>query len=166
MARRLAILLWIALPVLPFGCGGPSGSTGQQRLPTTLVGETLTSDPRSLTPALLTPSSKTIDLGIVPQAGREQETFALVNPGTEPVEISKFETSCECLEIDLLRREIGPSEKVLARAMLDLGKEPQFLGNLGIEVKGLTGAGKTAFSIVVQVSVRSPDEFETKEDAL
>jgi len=140
----------LLLAIFATGCTELSGTAS----------EPLTPNPQPLTPSLLTPSAQTIDLGIVRQAGREQETFALTNPGTEPVEITKFETSCDCLEIVLPRRKIGPSEKALAVATLDLGKEPQFLGNLAIEVKGLASNGKTAFAIVVEVAVRPSNEFE------
>jgi len=132
------------------GCSGPAGSAGE---PTHHSPKTL-----------LTPSATTIDLGIVPQAGREQETFSLTNCGTKPVEISKIETSCDCLDIRLSRRVIGPSEKLLATTSLDLSKEPNFLGGLAIEVKGLTGSGDPAFSIVVDVTVRPREEFPEKED--
>jgi hypothetical protein len=156
--NRLNICFVFLLSLFATGCGEFASTVADtdRRSPTTDYRSPTTDHSASL----LTPSSKTINLGIVRQAGREQETFELENPGTEPVEVVTFSTSCECLEIDLSRRLIGPGEKVLAQTTLDLGKEPQFLGNLGIEAKGLASDGQTAFSIVVEVSARPPAEFD------
>jgi hypothetical protein len=82
------------------------------------------------------------------------------------VDVARIETSCDCLDIRLPRRVIGPSEKVLARASLDLTKEPDFLGGLAIEVKGVTSSGTVAFSLVVNVTVWPREEFESREDPL
>ncbi len=156
----------LVLPLLSLGCGSLSGSASEAR-------PTEYRSPKTDHPiTLLTPSSKTIDLGFVPQAGQEQETFSLSNTGTKPVDIAKIETSCDCLELRFPRRTIGPSEKILVRAKLDLTKEPQFLGGLGIVLKGQTCAGETVFFALVTVPVCPPNEFDTfdpreaKEDAL
>jgi hypothetical protein len=143
-------------PILLAGCSGPAGSAGEATHSRPLA----TRQQRTL----LTPSVPTVDLGIVPQGGHETETFSLTNAGSTPVEVARVETSCDCLAIRLARRVIGPSEKVLAQAALDLSKEPDFRGSLAIEVTGLTSSGTVAFSLVVNVTVRPREEFESKED--
>ena len=142
--------------VTAIGCSGHLGSAGEM---TSTDNGRLTANH-----SLLTPSSQTIDLGIVPQAGREQETFSLTNPTAEPVQIARIESSCDCLEIRLLATEVPPAGKVLAQARLDLSKEPEFIGSLAIQVNGLTGSGVVAFSIVINVSVRPRKEFQSMED--
>lgn len=102
---------------------------------------------------LLEPSESTIDFGVVPKAARREQEFWLTNPGGEPVDIGKIETTCDCLVIDLPTRVIPPSAKVAARAKLDLTHEDDFHGHLGIEVRGYTKSKALAFSLLVAVTV-------------
>jgi len=105
--------------------------------------------------ALLEPSSRTVDLGLVPQAGSERETFELTNPGSEPVTVARITSSCECLK---LRPgppfTVPPGRSLAVTAELDLSAEPQFAGGLSITVTGYTPEGERAFEITVEADVR------------
>jgi hypothetical protein len=89
----------------------------------------------------------------VPQAGRKESSFSLTNPTNEPVEIAKIESSCHCLEIELPKKVLSPSEQLSARVLLDLSGEAHFTGKLSIEVKGKTPGGATAFFVKWRVEV-------------
>ncbi len=150
-----AVCLGILLPLFEFGCAGPAGSAGE----TTATNHRSAKSGQSPATLLVT-SAKSVELGIVPQAGREQETFSISNAGSNVVEIAKVETSCDCLDVELSRRIAKPGEKLLGVVKLDLAKEPGFTGNLAIEVKGLAKTGELAFSVSVLVTIRPPAEFE------
>jgi hypothetical protein len=96
---------------------------------------------------------QTLDLGVVSQRGQKQETVWLTNGTNEPVEVAGVQTSCPCLKVDIKQRLIGALEKVSARVLLDLAGEPDFVGNLGIDVNGVKDTGKIAFAFVVNVQV-------------
>lgn len=69
------------------------------------------------------------------------------------MEVSEITSSCDCLKIELAKRLLSPSEKIEGRIVLDLRKEPQFLGNLGIKVDGTGRKGEPVFAIEVHVDV-------------
>jgi hypothetical protein len=105
--------------------------------------------------ALLTVSPQRIDLGEVRAGGRAEGRFALANPGTSPVKVSKIECSCPCLTVDLSSSVAAPQGEAIGRIALDLGKEPAFAGELAVEVRGLDSAGNLLFAGVVEVKVLS-----------
>jgi hypothetical protein len=71
--------------------------------------------------------------------------------------LAKIDSSCPCLTVDVPSR-IAPGEQVVGRANLDLRDEPDFAGELNVEIKGGTSAGKLAF--LVTVDVRVPHKSE------
>jgi hypothetical protein len=102
---------------------------------------------------LLTPSSKKIDFGRVPQRGKRGATFDLTNSSPERVEVANISSSCPCVGVDLETRVVETSQRVEGRINLDLNKEQEFIGFLMIEVEGRTIAQKLAFALVAQVRV-------------
>jgi len=101
---------------------------------------------------LLDASPSRIDMGEVASGGRKQATFSLTNSGSQAVELAKIESSCPCLTVDVPSR-IAPGEQICGRANLDLRDEPDFTGDLAIEITGWTRAGKLAFLVTTYVSV-------------
>jgi hypothetical protein len=131
------------------GCvpaGGGADSTNTAAVPAAGVQER----------SLLEPSSPAIDLGIVPQAGAEQERFELTNMGEAPVRVTRIRSSCPCLKLEPIPLEVPPGGTVPVLARLDLSSEPHFAGGLSITVAGYTPAGKLAFQISVDATVRNP----------
>jgi len=103
---------------------------------------------------LLAPLPEGVDLGVVSQSGSREQLFWLVNPTDKPVAVATLKTGCPCLVIDLPKRQVAPAETVPARVVLDLGREPHFTGDLGIEVRGFTEEGRVAFVLPVAARVR------------
>jgi len=116
--------------------------------------------------ALLEPSSQTIDLGLVPQAGSERETFELTNPGSEPVTVARISSSCECLKLRPAPPfTVPPGRSLAVTAELDLSAEPQFAGGLSITVTGYTPEGERAFEITVSAAVKPGHMCKWEEPA-
>jgi hypothetical protein len=124
------------------GCSGVDAAKAASRV---------TERSRSV-PALLVATPSRIDVGEVPGGGRKQAVFSLTNPGTQAVELSRIETSCPCLTVDM-PHYLAPAEQVSAGATLDLRDEPDFTGEMAIEITGWTRAGEQAFAVVVEVKV-------------
>ncbi len=105
-------------------------------------------------PTLLQTSCRTMDLGIVLQAGSEQERFELTNPGSELVRVTRVSSSCPCLMLEPIPLEVPPGGSLPVLARLDLASEPQFIGGLSIAVAGYTPVGELAFNLTVEATVR------------
>jgi hypothetical protein len=69
------------------------------------------------------------------------------------VEAAEIASSCDCLKVELPERILAPGQKVEGRVELDLRKEPQVLGNLGIGVQGRGKKGEIVFAMEVHVAV-------------
>jgi hypothetical protein len=101
----------------------------------------------------LVPSQAKLNLGQVAPGSQKSSTFWLTNRSDAPVEVIEIASSCDCLKVELPKRLLAPGQKIEGRVDLDLRKEPQFLGNLGISVKGRGKKGETVFALEVDVSV-------------
>lgn len=93
-----------------------------------------------------------INMGEVAQGGRKDATFTLTNSGTRTIELSRIDTTCPCLTVDVPLR-IPPGEQVEGRVKLDLRKEPNFTGDVAIEIAGWTSTDEQAFFVVAAVHV-------------
>jgi hypothetical protein len=102
---------------------------------------------------LLTPSSKKIDFGRVPQRGQRRATFELTNSSRERIEVASIWSSCPCVDVDLDSRVLETRQTVAGRINLDLNIEPEYLGCLQVEVEGRAAGQTLAFALVAQVRV-------------
>jgi hypothetical protein len=93
-------------------------------------------------------------MGAVARGGRKSATFTLTNPTSSEVQVAQVITGCPCLTASLPRGPLAPSEKVTVSVSLDLKDEPDFVGNLSIDLRGITPSGAEAFTVTVKVSVR------------
>ncbi len=121
-----------------------------------LVGRTMLSRWRGgedVPASLLAASASNIDFRRVPQAGRTEQVIWLRNPGVEAVAVSRVQTSCECLQVDLRGQSITPGDRRKAVVRLDLTREPLFTGKLRLQATGYTHSNAVAFSILVHVEV-------------
>jgi len=91
-------------------------------------------------------------MGEVAQGGRRDATFTLTNSGTQAIQLARIDTSCSCLTVDV-PLHISPGEQVEGRAKLDLRDEPNFTGEVAIEITGWTSAGEQAFLVVDAVCI-------------
>jgi hypothetical protein len=98
---------------------------------------------------------RVVEVGTVRQGQRLTMEFTVRNPHDHRVLIDSMNASCPCLEVASQRWVIHPAEDAPMVFVLDLGKDPGFVGNLLIEIEGLTPSGETAFLGWVRVTVVS-----------
>lgn len=108
-------------------------------------------DSRSSLP--LIPSEGDLNLGQLAPGSQKSRAFWLTNQSAAPVKIVEIVTSCDCLNVELPERILAPGQKIEGRIKLDLRKELQFIGNLGIPVEGKGKKGETLFKMEVRVAV-------------
>lgn len=101
---------------------------------------------------LLIPSSKVLDMGVISARGSNEIAFTVRNPGTESVILGRVKSSCPCLRLKM-PQVIAPMADTPVRALLDLSREPDFVGDLAIDVQALTTAGEVGFALKVDVQV-------------
>jgi hypothetical protein len=94
-----------------------------------------------------------LDLGGVPQGTAATSEFVVRNTSSESVSISQLESSCPCLHISLPAEPVAPGAEVRGEATLDMSREPNFTGNLAVELRAKTGDNKRAFGMVVRAEV-------------
>ncbi len=99
-------------------------------------------------------SATDIDFGIVPQGGQKSYFLEVRNDSDTVVELATIETSCDCLGLSVTRRSIEIGEAVLACVVLDLASEPDFIGPLAIELRGVAKDGTSAFLAITKADVR------------
>jgi hypothetical protein len=104
--------------------------------------------------SLLTPLTPEIDLGTVASGSSSNFEFSLRNLGSRRVLLGPVQTSCPCLRVILARAVVDPSEDLEGNATLDLNGEPEFVGNLAIQVRGLTTTGQDAFRMQIRARVK------------
>lgn len=91
-------------------------------------------------------------LGDVRPGGRAEAAVRLTNRGGEPVTVAQVETSCDCLTVRLDEPVLAPKGVAAAVVRLDLSHEPNFRGDLSIDVRGFAGDGRSVFTLTVKVS--------------
>lgn len=69
------------------------------------------------------------------------------------MEMIEITSSCDCLRVELLSQLLVPSQQVEGFIELDLRKEPEFTGSLGINVTGRGTKGERVFEMEVHVAV-------------
>jgi hypothetical protein len=133
------------------GCDGRNAGRGRGRALRVLAAQ------ESQRHFLLDANPARINMGEVAQGSCKDADFTLTNWGTRTIELARIDTSCPCLTVDVPPR-IFPGEQVEGRAKLDLRDEPNFTGDLAIEIRGWISAGEEAFLVVVAVRVPGKSE--------
>ena len=75
------------------------------------------------------------------------------NLGLEPVETSRFETSCPCLRVVLSTNRVEPDETAALEVEFDPSQELDFRGKLTIEYTGYSLNGKSVINGHVTLSI-------------
>jgi hypothetical protein len=102
---------------------------------------------------LFAPSATRYEFGVLERGGHAEKVFALHNPGTIAVTVTGITTSCECLRVELVDRVIEPGESVSGTVAVDFREEPQFAGDLILQVEGMADDGKLGPAFVIQIGV-------------
>ena len=130
---------WILVAILGEGCGN-GNRRSQTPLPIVEV-----------SPAQI---HAAVDLGVVENGGRGRgsEVVRVVNESDRELAIDKWVTSCECVSILPDACLIGPRAEQLFKISAE-ESNPDFVGNLEVEVNGLSGSGDCIVKVIVRVSV-------------
>jgi hypothetical protein len=103
-----------------------------------------------------------VDLGTLQQGGKKEFALYLRNPHAQPVVISHIDVTCPCLIADMLPRQVYPNQESHFCFTLDLSKEPNFIGDLRIKLKGGAETGDFSWwtEIRVKVGVDAQSQYE------
>ena len=105
---------------------------------------------------LLFVSPSILELGSVEQGSYHQATFTVRNPRSEPVTIAQIDSTCPCLSFSIDPPTVPPGGENHVVASLDLGREPDYIGRLAIDVHGRTDDNHVAFRMTIKVQVVAP----------
>lgn len=105
---------------------------------------------KSVPPTLgLIAEPATVRLDAVRAGGRANARVSVRNTTANGVTIAKLTTTCDCVSVDLVGRTIRPGSAIEADVVLDLAKEPDFVGKLAVGVEALTADG----AVVLQMDI-------------
>ena len=104
-------------------------------------------------PLPLKASPNPIELGRLKPgvAGRSQ--LILRNLGFEPISVVRVETSCPCLRAEPIPLDVNPGMEATLILVVDHAGEPEFRGDLEVEVGGFGLSGGQVFQSRLRVSV-------------
>ena len=108
-------------------------------------------------PAPAFPLMTKLDLGVIVQGKSAALGCWVTNNGKNPVQVSKIESSCDCLTVTLSKQQIAPGEKILVTASYDGAKEAEFVGSLQIEVNLFDDNQTKVGQIEIPIEVISSD---------
>jgi hypothetical protein len=106
-------------------------------------------------PSQLIVDPRTVNLGVMAQADRREGVVSFTNPGSEEVHMGKVVTSCPCLRVTILEPDVRPRTTVVGKIVIDLTREPNFVGEMGATVSIFTSAGTKLAQFQVNVTVSS-----------
>ena len=104
-------------------------------------------------PLTLEASPNPIELGRLKPGVVGRSRLILRNPGSEPISIVRVETSCPCLRAEPTPLDVGPGMEATLRLVFDAAGEPEFRGDLEVEVGGFGPSGGQVFQSRLRVSV-------------
>ena len=99
------------------------------------------------------------------RCGEQMRSEVLVtNRRPQSCSVVTWRTSCDCLSIEPARLALEPAEETRLTCVLDFSDDPDFAGDLGIQVagdlgiqvEGLDAIGSVILAFEVRVSVRKP----------
>lgn len=97
------------------------------------------------------------------RCGEQMKAEVVVkNPRAKRCAVAAWRSSCDCLSIEPARLALGPTEVARLTCLLDFSSEPDFAGDLGIQVagdlgiqvEGLDAHGTVVLVFEIRVSVR------------
>lgn len=140
-----------AVPALAvFSClVGLAGVWSAQSPPPSKSGSSAIAAPRLIV------SPDPIALGILAPGRSAQPVATLRNPYPEAIAVARVETSCPCLRASVTPSRIGPEGSGTLALVFDPSTEPEFRGELAIEVIGYAKGGRDVLRTKVRLEVRS-----------
>lgn len=96
-----------------------------------------------------------IDLGVISPGATTRYSQWIFNQSDSEINVSTVETSCECLTAQISKSQLKIGDKLLIHLTYDGTKEPDFVGELQLEVTLKEGTGKIVGAIVIALEVAS-----------
>jgi hypothetical protein len=91
------------------------------------------------------------------RCGEQMRAEVLVkNRRPQSCSVVTWRTSCDCLSIEPARLALEPAEATRLTCALDFSDDPDFAGDLGIQVEGFDAIGSVILAFELRVSVRKP----------
>jgi len=91
------------------------------------------------------------------RCGEQMRAEVLVkNRCPQSCSVVTWRTSCDCLSIEPARLALESAEATRLTCALDFSDDPDFAGDLGIQVEGLDAIGSVILAFELRVSVRKP----------
>ncbi len=94
-----------------------------------------------------------IMLGVVAAGDSVQTTVSVRNPRSAPITLERIETGCSCISVAPVPIEIGPGERRVLTVTFDSSSDPEFDGDLSIEIIGYVADDTVAFRAEAKVSI-------------
>lgn len=96
--------------------------------------ESVTSAPGDHLSLALSPER--LSLGVIAAGQKAQATLGVTNLTQQPVVADRIETSCPCLKVTPSSIRLAPGETTMLTIDFDSSSEPEFRGELGVDVTG------------------------------
>ena len=105
---------------------------------------------------LLIADLEVLDLGTLQHGEIREGTVKITNPTDQAVAITKLETDCSWLKVVLDADVVPPRGSVAARVVVDMSEEREFVGRLGIPVRGSMPSSEAMIRFLVKLRVEAP----------
>lgn len=94
-----------------------------------------------------------VDLGAIVRGQRAVAEVRISNPTADLIEWDRIETSCPCISLRIQANSVDPGGSALAVVIFDSSVEPDYTGDLGVDVKGVGFDGRPVLRFQVRVRV-------------
>lgn len=102
---------------------------------------------------VLSVSPDPIDLGTLSPGQMGRAELRVANAGTDPRSVERVETSCPCVSAGPVPLAVAAGGEGRLTVVFDAAEEPNFRGNLAVELRGLDASGAELFRTKVNVGV-------------
>jgi hypothetical protein len=95
-----------------------------------------------------------IDLGVAQAGARLSHPMRLRNSSVTDAHVAEFQPTCDCATILPSRLAVKAGSDQLCELVIDMRNEPNFTGELRIDVDGFDASGKTILALSASLDVR------------
>ncbi len=99
-------------------------------------------------------SNVDLNLGTVTHGSKASGTLRIANKTDRTWRIARVESSCSCLKVGPASFEVAGGATTPIDIAFNFAEEPDFRGNLLVEVKGVEADGNVVFTSQVAVVVK------------
>jgi hypothetical protein len=108
------------------------------------------------TSSVMTTVPTTVDVGELPQGGRAETIVFITNRSNERIEVVALRVTCPCVSITPDHWSLDSGGQMPVTIILDLAKEPEFVGRLGVTITGESIKDQPIFRLTLNATVIRP----------